>query len=163
MKFVMSWLAAIVVGAAAFATVSEAAAMSRHRFFGPEVPLPTASALPFPWKGMDGYWQTNVNGTRSFLMKSYETAEGQKILRIVEYDPSSGVVLARGLALPVDGSEVVKAQMIGNGAEYELFMGSYTDDEDTSKAKTLFAVRAMGLDEGRSYQMVAHKIRRLHR
>ncbi|MES2857452.1 MAG: hypothetical protein V4692_16395 [Bdellovibrionota bacterium] len=133
------------------------------RYFGPEVPLPTGSALPFPWKKMDGYWNVNPEFPRVFAMKSFETSVGSRVLKVIEFDPATGREIARGLAIPVNGSQVVKARMMGRGAEYELFMGVYPDlTLPMHDPKTIFAVRTPTFDGGRSHKMIARKLSNLH-
>jgi hypothetical protein len=157
------WLAALVFAAGTLTTVQASASHvdTFDKAFGPEVPLALDTALPFPWKEMDGFWKVKGPDDRMFVMKSYKTTLGDRVLKVLEVDPLTGRELARGLAVPVDQSQVVRAQMVGTDVNYELFMGSYPDLNAPAKKprKTVvFAVKTLAFDGVRSLKMPAKKV-----
>jgi hypothetical protein len=167
-KFAMLGLATLILAAGLFVRSSDASASGigqdviyKSKIFGPEVPLPLGSAMPFPYKEIDGFWKVSEtkDTDRDFIMKAYKSKQGDRLVKVIEFDPNSGAEIARGLAMPVaPGAKVVRAEMLGKSSQYELFMGVYPDaDSDTDPKKTVFAVRSTGFDS-RPAIMVARKI-----
>lgn len=71
--------------------------------------FPWGSELPFPWRGIQGTWQTNIGGCVSYFSFKPKTAAGVKQLKVTQYDPITCQIVSEGVGFESD--RVVKAVM----------------------------------------------------
>ncbi len=71
---------------------------------------PWGSERPFPWRGIQGTWQTNLNGcTALFTFRVTKSVSGVNQLQVIQYDPVSCKVMSRGIGF--EDTRVVRAVM----------------------------------------------------
>lgn len=129
---------------------------------GPEVPFPLSSSLPFPWAKIEGMYEGRING-RSMLF-SFDVQvdyDGNSVLRVIQLDGATGVVLAEGVGIASSDDNLVRSAMYANytGGSYMLFIGSYKNTKTSKKAVTVLTIRAFGeLDGDSDVQIVVKKL-----
>lgn len=95
---------------------------------GSDVPFPLNYPLPFPWSTIEGVWNVDSHQYSAMYTFAVENdCNGRQILKVIQIDPTSHVVLAAGIGYQVDGSDQVTAAMNGPNGSYMLYVGAYED------------------------------------
>ncbi len=68
---------------------------------------PWGAELPFPWRGIQGTWETEIDGCVSYFSFKPKTAGGVKQLKVVQYDPVTCQTVAEGIGF--EDNRVVRA------------------------------------------------------
>ncbi|PIS10882.1 MAG: hypothetical protein COT73_06950 [Bdellovibrio sp. CG10_big_fil_rev_8_21_14_0_10_47_8] len=124
---------------------------------------PWGYEMPFPWKGIQGTWETEIQGRTVYLSFQTVRSTGSKNqLGIVQYDAKTCEVLARGRGF--EDNKVVTAALVGRAGYLNMTVhvfgsedlkandGVYTDDG--SKTVTVMKLSPWGLpDRFESYQL----------
>lgn len=75
--------------------------------------FPWGNELPFPWRGIQGTWQTSIDGCAAyFSFKPVKTTSGVNQLQVIQYNPNTCAVVARGVGF--EGTRVVSAVLTDN-------------------------------------------------
>ncbi len=89
-------------------------ALSLQATAGPGDHFPWGSEMPFPWRGIQGTWSTQIGETEALVsFKIVKTDEGSRQLRISIIDAESCKVVAIGAGY--EDGRIVKAFMSGGG------------------------------------------------
>lgn len=95
---------------------------------GPGDHFPWGSELPFPWKGIQGTWSTNIEGTEALVsFKIVRSEEGSRQLRISIIHADSCKVVAIGAGY--EDGKVVKAIMSGGGRASRVTVHAFRESD----------------------------------
>lgn len=97
-------------------------------------PFPFSSEIEFPWRRIQGTWSISDSdcATRFVFTRSRERGAGESgsVLRIVQYDPASCTILARGLGTESpDSPRVIRATMTGSGRTYSMTVRAFNESD----------------------------------
>ena len=71
--------------------------------------FPWGSELPFPWRGIQGTWQTEIDGcTYYFTFKTVKSSAGENRLKVIQYDPATCDPISEE-GVGIEGDRVVNA------------------------------------------------------
>lgn len=78
--------------------------------------FPWGCELPFPWRQIQGTWQTDVDGVKTyFSFRTIKTSPEGNQLQIIQYDPTTCVAISTGSGF--EGIRVVSAFMTDNTSQ----------------------------------------------
>jgi hypothetical protein len=98
---------------------------------GQDSPFPLDFPLPFPWSSIEGMWSIESGDQEAlFSFEVQNDCQNHQILKILEMDPRSGAVVARGIGNYISSTKQVYAIMgptSGSADVYLLYVGLYKD------------------------------------
>lgn len=103
---------------------------------------PWGAELPFPWKGITGTWETDLDGCVSYFSFKPRTANGVKQLKVIQYDPMTCRVISEGVGF--ESNRVVKAVM--------------NDKRGKTFRLTIHVFSPSDLHEGRDFKFAAKNV-----
>jgi hypothetical protein len=131
--------------------ISTGDAYSARNFHDPDVPIPLTDPLPFPWGTIEGIWQAQVAGHQTLFSFEVQSDSGsRKVLKVYEISSDTGEVVAQGTALSAEGSDEVRAGMVGQSGGYLLFVGLFEDKSTIGGSKRITVLRTRGFHESSS-------------
>lgn len=104
--------------------------------------IPLDSPLPFPWNSIEGIWK--VDSPKFQALYSFEVqfdCDNRKILTVLQLDPTSREVVAKGIGYMNGSTREVRAAMSAlSGGSYLLSVGAY-NDKSTFPYRSFIALR----------------------
>lgn len=114
----------------------------------PDRPSPLKGVMmPFPWENISGVWDINDVGLGSiFSFEVKTTADGNKVLEVLQVDEKTGEVVAQGAGVAVPGDKnTVSIMMAGEGAEpYMLYVRHVREKRYSRKKFTVLTIKTLG-------------------
>ena len=127
---------------------TDGSSYSAHNFHDPDVPIPLTDPLPFPWGSIEGIWQAQVAGHQTLFSFEVQTESGsRRVLKVYEISSDTGEVVAQGTALAADGSDEVRAGMVGRSGGYMLFVGLFEDKSGIGGSTRVTVLRTRGFHD----------------
>lgn len=103
--------------------------------------IPLDSPLPFPWQEIEGIWK--VESAKFSSLFSFEVqydCDQRKILTVIQLEPGTRRVLAKGIGYMSVTREVRAAMSTNDNHSYILNVGAYSDTT-TFPPRTFIALR----------------------
>ena len=114
----------------------------------PDRPSPLKGVMmPFPWENISGVWDINDPGLG--LIYSFEvktTADGNKVLEVLQVKEKTGEVIAQGAGVAVPGDKnTVSVMMAGEDADpYMLYVRHIREKRYSRKKFTVLTIKTLG-------------------
>ncbi len=90
--------------------------------------FPWGSEMPFPWKGIQGTWMTEIDGSEALVtFKVKRTQEGSRQLEIAIIDAKSCKVVASGLGF--ESGKLVVAMVSGGGRSSRVTVHAFRESD----------------------------------
>lgn len=109
--------------------------------------------MPFPWENISGVWDINNPGLGSIYSFDVKTtAEGNKVLEVLQVDEKSGEVISQGAGVAVPGDKnTVSVMMAGEGKEpYMLYVRHVREKRYSRKKFTVLTIKTLGSPDSQS-------------
>ncbi len=105
--------------------------------------IPLDSPLPFPWNSIEGIWK--VDSPKFQALFSFEVqydCDNRQILTVLQLDPYSRFVVAKGIGYMNEATREVRAAMsdLSGGGSYLVSIGAY-NDKSSFPYKSVIALR----------------------
>lgn len=128
------WLVIVLSALFMFAPVQSQACQNE---LGHEVPFP----LSFPWDQISGTWEVkSCEGSLYFSFEVTSSSTGAQVLRVVEYNPRTGRVIAKGSGFANAEHTQVRAIMVGKGMSFMIFVRAFKSDAPRSSMDSATSV-----------------------
>ena len=114
----------------------------------PDGPSPLKGVMmPFPWENISGVWDINdpkQGAIFSFEVKS--TADGNKVLEVLQVDEKTGEVISQGAGVAIPGDKnTVSVMMAGEGQEpYMLYVRHVREKRYSRRKFTVLTIKTLG-------------------
>lgn len=113
----------------------------------PDSPSPLRGVLqPFPWENIGGVWDINNPALGSiFSFEVKITADGNKVLEVLQVDEKTGEIISQGAGVAIPGDKnTVSVMMAGEGQEpYMLYVRHVREKRYSRKKFTVLTLKTL--------------------
>lgn len=102
--------------------------------------------MPFPWENIGGVWDINDPALGSiFSFEVKITADGNKVLEVLQVDEKTGDIIAQGAGVAIPGDKnTVSVMMAGEGQEpYMLYVRHVREKRYSRKKFTVLTIKGL--------------------
>jgi hypothetical protein len=97
------------------------------------VPWPFGLEQPFPWRGIQGLWQAEVDGwQRYFVLKTVGNSGTDRRLKVLEYDAVTCDLISQGTGF--EQNRIVTAGMVGDEGRFLIQIRAFLE-QDVKKVR----------------------------